>query len=142
MAGAANCAPRFLAVLEHILSFVRIQRGIPEELWYRVSERYSYGFILVARPYSRDTQAYVRRARERSEKGVKRLYVLGANQEKSFVRAVIRDISRRTRYSLLELVQANRDYRGEDGGICAVFDLSHAEAQAEQQMSAFFEGQG
>ncbi len=126
-------------ILEHLLAFAKTPRAIPDELWQKTTERYSYGFLLVARPYSRITQAYVRRANERADNGVSRLYVLGANQEKSFVRAVIRDISHNTRYVLVELVRANRDYRGEDGGICAVFDIKHAQQKADKEIGDFFE---
>jgi hypothetical protein len=127
------------SILEHMLLFTKAHTAIPDDLWFKSSEAYSYAFLLVARPYSRSTQAYGRRANAHAQNGVTRLYLLGASQERSFVKGVIKHISTSTRYALTEIIPTNRDYRAEDGGICAVFDLSKTRRQAEQAISEFFQ---
>lgn len=111
-------------LLTHIVRFVESYAdSIPEELWYRKTDNSCYGLLLVARPYSRKEEIYVRRSNERIARGIDRLYVLGANQERGFVRKVIAAIARDTNYLLKERFDLYRDYRGEGGGICAVFEL-------------------
>jgi len=128
------------AILEHIVTFIQSSPDAPDDdLWYRRSGTSSYGFLLVARPLSRRTEIYVKRANYHIQNNVSRLYVLGANQEKAFVKRVIKHIANRTRYTLVELFESNRDYRGEAGGICAIFDLTASQQQADRVIEEFFE---
>jgi hypothetical protein len=111
-------------ILTHVSTFLQASPKAADELWHRKSDTSSYGLLLVARPpfSRRREQTYVNRAQSHIRNGVKRLYVLGANQEKSFVRKVVSAIANETSYALVELFDLNKDYRGEAGGICAVFD--------------------
>lgn len=112
-------------IIGHINFFIDEYPNTPDELWYRVSEITRYGFILVARPVPwRRVETYVNKAHYHSSNGIERLYILGAHQEKSFVKKVITAIVQQTDYSITEEFELNKDYRGESGGICAIFDVS------------------
>jgi hypothetical protein len=124
-------------ILNHLVTF--IQGDVPDEHWHKKTDTCCYGFLLVARPYNRRVLSYVNRAKIHIENGINRLYVLGANEEKSFVRRVIRTIASRTEYNLDEIFQLHKDYRGESGGICAVFDLSSIIETTNQVIEEFFE---
>jgi hypothetical protein len=110
------------SIVNHIASFIEnYNKTIPDELWCKRDDNFAYGFLLVARPYIRESKIYVKRANKHLENGIKHLYILGANQERDFVREVIREIRNNTNYELVELLKLDKDYRGESGGICAVF---------------------
>ena len=80
--------------------------------------------LLVARPLiGRRTDTYVRKAQEHLKNGIKTIYLLGANKEKSFVRKVIDTIEKRSEYTISEVFELDRDYRGEPGGVCAVYKI-------------------
>jgi len=111
-------------ILEHIRQFKNKKSGANEEIWYRKGVIASYGFILVAKPFHPNINAYTKRAKKRLEKSITRLYVLGCNQERHFVKRVIKAISRIPDYKLTELYELNKDYRGEKGGIGALFIVS------------------
>ncbi len=112
-------------IIDQISLFIKEYPNIPDELWFRISEISSYGFLLVAQPVPwRRVDTYVKKALQHSNNNVERLYVLGADQEKSFVRKVFQAIENGTEYSILEKFDLNKDYRGESGGICALFCLS------------------
>lgn len=111
-------------VVDQIKAFIDNVPDIPEELWYRRTDISSYALLLVAKPaFWRKVDTYVNRARTHINSGITRLYVLGADKEKSFVRRVIRAIGKETEYTQVEGFEAHKDYRGESGGICAVYEL-------------------
>lgn len=127
-------------IVNQIASFIKQYPNHPDELWYRKSEISSYAFLLVARPLPwRRVDTYVNKALYRANNDIERLYVLGADQEKSFVRKVIGAIAKRTEYSLLEVFEQNKDYRGESGGICAIFDLSAATRETDREVARLFD---
>jgi hypothetical protein len=107
-------------------------------LWYRKGEANSYGFLLVAQPFHFSINPYLKRAREHYSNGIERLYVMGANQEKRFVKRVIKRIVNETSYNLLELFELHKDYRGESGGIGAMFDAKALEKKSEEIVDEFF----
>lgn len=105
-----------------------------DEVWYRKSEISSYALLLVARPaWWHKVDTYVNKAKYRVSDGINRLYVLGADQERSFVTKVVRAIGKETPYTLTESFDLNKDYRGETGGICAVFDLASLKKETEKK---------
>lgn len=121
------------AVLKHIEGFMRRinvrkiqEEGAPPAGWYRVGPATSYAFLLVARPEHGGVGPYVQRARERQGDKIERLYILGANNERSFVERVIAAISRIPGYKLEEVFETHHDYRGEGTSIGALF-LTSAE---------------
>lgn len=127
-------------ITDQISSFIREYPRAPDDLWYRKGETSRYAFLLVARPaVLRKVDAYIKRAVEHIENDIEKLYVLGANQEKSFVRSVLRAIPRETTYELIELIEVYKDYRGESGGICAIFEHEPSIATAEKDINDFFE---
>lgn len=129
----------FKNILLHIKNFTnRRINNSNEELWYRKGEANSYAFLLVAQPYHVSVSPYLKRAKERYSNNIKRLYVMGASQEKLFVKKVIKAISRVTKYNLLELFKLHKDYRGESGGIGAVFDRETPNKEHEEVIDEFF----
>ena len=121
-------------ILKHIEEFIDLYeksrattpRGnIPEDKWHRKGPVTDYGFLLVAAPMkvSNGEGAYVRRAQERANAGVNRLYVFGTYNEKDFAKKVIDAIARGVpEYQLAEHFLVSKDYRGAiSGGIGALF---------------------
>lgn len=112
-------------ILDHMLSFTRDLHNHSEEQWHRFGPFTSYGFLLVARPANSQiggTKGYVERAKMHLAKGTKRLYVLGANDQKTFVENVIKSIEIEIpEYQLAEKFDLYKDYRGKPGGIAALF---------------------
>lgn len=109
--------------------------NMPDGLWSRKTDVSSYAFLLVARPvFWRKVDSYVNRAKYHIDHGIEKLYVLGADQERPFVRKVIQAISNETDYNLAEQLELNRDYRREPGGICAVFLLKSSLEQAHNDV--------
>jgi hypothetical protein len=117
-------------ILKQITTFIKkIKKtaDVPDELWSRKTDTYSYAFLLVARPvFWRRVDAYVNRAQLRVADKIDTLYVLGAEKEKAFVGKVVSAITKNTDYVLTEQFELYRDYRGEPGGICALFRLTQA----------------
>ncbi len=132
------------SILSHIQKFLNLYSTThaSDEFWYRIGKANSYGFLLVARPFHPSTKPYVKRANEHLARGVQRLYVMGVNQERRFFKQVVNAISRDTKYKLLELFHLNKDYRGESGGIAAIFDSSLNQRETEQRVEDFFDDSG
>lgn len=128
----------FNNILLHIKNFTNRPSNAPEELWFRKGEANSYAFLLVAKPYHISVNPYLKRSKERYSDNIKRLYVMGANQEKLFVKKVIKKISRKTKYNLVELFKLHKDYRGESGGVGAVFDHETQTKKNEEVVNKFF----
>ena len=119
-------------VLKHLEEFVRkyqesaAQRTprIDEHLWTRQGAVSTYGLLLVAHPLKAQggIGQYVTRAQNRFNENVTRLYVLGAGNENRFAEQVITAIKNQTGYTLVERFELYKDYRGEPGGVGAVFE--------------------
>lgn len=125
------------AIVDQITTFIEKSPHAPDELWSRKTNTYSYAFLLVAVPiFWRKVDTYVKRAKYHINNGIEKLYVLGADQEKPFVRKVIQAIANQTDYKLSEQFELYRDYRGEPGGSCAVFKLTSlsGDARIDAQM--------
>lgn len=119
-------------VLKHLEEFskaydVSQNKGgeqISEYLWSRNGVVSKYGILLVAHPekaMSGDSRQYVRRAQRFFDEGAERLYVLGARNENGFADGVVRAIASGTNYQLVENFDLYKDYRGNPGGVGAVF---------------------
>jgi len=121
----AEIASDLNGITDQIVTFIQKYKKapeVPDELWSRKTDIYSYAFLLVARPFhGGKTGSYVYKAKYHINNGVEKLYILGANKEKPFVHNVISAIANQTEYKLSEQFELYRDYRGEPGGICAVF---------------------
>ncbi len=126
-------------IMAHIATFIKgIKKNpdIPDELWVRKAETYSYAFLLVARPvFRRKVNTYVSKANKHISNRIEKLYVIGADKEKSFVRKVVSAITRWTAYDLSEEFELYKDYRGEPGGVCAMFQIpSHLLQRKEKKI--------
>jgi len=131
-------------ILLHIVDFnsaLDSIEPIPDELWKKSGEEYSYALILVARPFNYNPLPYVRRAAKYIQENIERLYIIGANQEKRFVKKVIKNIEIKTQYHLVDIFSVNKDYRGENDGICAIFDSLSVTIEGENKVDNFFDGQ-
>jgi len=129
----------FKNILAHIKNFINSYPKTPDELWYRKGESSSYAFLLVAKPFHSNIWPYLKRAEEHYLNGIERLYVMGVNQERRFVKKIIKKITSETRYNLLELIELHKDYRGESGGIGAIFDAKALEKETEDIVDEFFD---
>ncbi|HEC63829.1 MAG TPA: hypothetical protein ENI23_00880 [bacterium] len=130
----------FKGILAHIKDFIdSYPNKTPRELWHRKGESSSYAFLLVAKPFHPDISPYLRRAEQHYLNGIERLYVMGVNQERRFVKRIIKKIINETRYNLLELIELHKDYRGESGGIGAIFDAKALERETEDIVDEFFD---
>jgi hypothetical protein len=123
-------------ILTHIEGFisqlgVRPTRKIPQGGWYRIGPATSYAFMLVARPEHGGVEPYVNRAKERLTQNIERLYIMGAKEEKPFAKYVISEIAKLPNYKLVEVFELNKDYRGNTGGIGALFVTSQAAVPEE-----------
>lgn len=113
-------------ILTHLIEFkegYESNEPMEEDIWIRDGAASKYSLILVARPNHGSFKPYLRRAKERLGLGVERLYIMGCNAEKRFVRRVIRAIDLIPEYKLIEIFDLHKDYRGENNGICALFEL-------------------
>lgn len=114
-------------ILKHIEDFIKkfdSDENIPPGGWYRFGPVTSYSFLLIAHPIktSGGVNPYINRAKEKLSQGADRLYVFGSNKEKWFAHSVIGHIQRYVSgYQLVEKFELYRDYRGERGGIGALF---------------------
>jgi hypothetical protein len=98
---------------------------INEADWRRRGIMTKYGLLLVAHPnkamVDADGKGYVARAERNYRENVRRLYVLGSSGQREFAKKVIHEIKARTRYELEQEFDLYRDYRGNVGGIGALF---------------------
>lgn len=114
-------------ILKHIEGFIKdfdSDKDIPPGSWYRFGPVTSYSFLLIANPAktSGGVNPYINRAKEKLAQGADRLYVFGTNKEKWFAQSVIGHIRRYVpKYKLVEKFDLYQDYRGESGGIGALF---------------------
>ncbi len=124
-------------IIKHIEDFIKHydeglkqskwRNTIPAEMWSRLGPVTNYGFLLIAMPIkasqgSKAIQGFVNRAKKDLKINVKRLYVFGTDSEKHFAKRVIHTISREVpEYKLIEEFNLSNDYRGNPGGIGALF---------------------
>ena len=95
-----------------------------DEVWFREGPETSYAIILVAdeqKSRFQGVKPYVNRAHKWEEQNIERLYILGASKQRKFANKVINAIASLSGYTLAELFDTNRDYRGKKGGVGAVF---------------------
>src|SRR3989344_1396140 len=121
-------------VLTHIEGFITKLnstngRTIQPGEWYRLGPATSYGFLLVAHPDHRGVGPYLHRGREWVNQGIERLYIMGAKEQEPFARYVISEIAKLPNYQLIETFKVNKDYRGTQGGIGALFVISQTARQ-------------
>ena len=125
----------FITNLERPIGNTRVPRAtIPPGGWYRVGPATSYAFLLVARPEHQGVRPYINRAQERSAQNIERLYVMGAKEQEPFARYVISEIAKLPNYKLVEIFNVNKDYRGTQGGIGALFVISQTAQQNESEL--------
>ena len=110
-------------LIDHMLGFQPLLRvNKPEEEWSYKGSWNSYGFILVSKPADirPGIEAYVRRAQTAIQKGVQRLYVIGRDEERDFVNAVIAALLSIRELKGKETFPLFRDYRGQPRGMGAL----------------------
>jgi hypothetical protein len=113
-------------ILVHMLGFQPfLRKNKPEADWSYQGGCSSYGFLLVSRPpeLRPGVDAYVKRAREKLYRGVKRLYVIGRYEERDFVWQVTSALLSIRELKGLEVFSLFRDYRGEAGGVGALLGV-------------------
>jgi hypothetical protein len=131
------------SVLAHIVDFVNNipKRNNPDWRWSRKGPATSYAFLLVAQPYHGGVGRYVNKAKKHFQEGVDRIYIMGAKQEKNFVKKVISAVAGLPESRLAELFALNRDYRGELSGIGALFVKGGYDKDVEEEIETFFESE-
>ncbi|MEP7148156.1 MAG: OST-HTH/LOTUS domain-containing protein [Acidobacteriota bacterium] len=119
-----NLEPEIRIIIDHLKKFQNIseKRPLAAREWYRTLKATSYGFILLARPdkIQTGTARYVQRAKQRWRLGIRRLYVLGRQDEKQFFADVLSHINAMTPYTVVETFKLHRDYRQHPNGIGAL----------------------
>lgn len=126
-----NLGSEFNDVLSHLEKFIedydKGNKGLVDYNWTRKGTVSSYGLILVAHPDNADAGKigiYVSRAEEKASNGIDSLYVFGTANERNFANQVISTIKTEVKdYKLKETYVLHKDYRGEAGGIGALFVL-------------------
>lgn len=130
------------SVLEHVKKFVQnIHKDLPDVYWSRRGPVTSYAFLLVSQPFASSVTPYIKRVKQRLSQGVERIYVMGTSQERHFVKRVISSIANIPECRLVEIFELNRDYRGEKGGIGALFIKQKISKEEETRIKSFFEKQ-
>lgn len=121
-------------ILTHIEEFIAhvSTHTVLSEGWHRVGPATSYAFLLVAQPNHQGIQPYIDRAKERSSQNIERLYVMGAKEQEPFARYAISEIAKLPDYNLVEIFNLNKDYRGMQGGVGALFVASQTDTLIEE----------
>lgn len=114
-------------ILKHIEGFIKnIGPGIPDQEWYRFGPITSYSFLLIANPGKviKGIKPYIKRVKNKFNSGATRLYVFGAASENRFAKYIINGICKQIpECELKEIFKLSYDYRGNKGGIGALFCL-------------------
>lgn len=128
-----NMTQETSGVIKHIKDFISAYdkhhsggEEMPATAWYNDGNISKYALLLVAHPAKTQSgiDPYINRARERFQSGTKRLYVFGSNNESRFANAVISGIEGTVEnVRIVERFQTSFDYRGQNNGIGAVFEL-------------------
>lgn len=122
--GRRKLIPKELdSILEHMKIFTKNieNKKSPESLWFWEGDISSYSFLLVAFPATFNLEPYLNRIKEKYDKKIERIYVLANQERKSFAQNVISAVQKQGLYKLEEIYDLNSDYRGEYGGIGALF---------------------
>lgn len=125
-------------VLEHIKDFSQNLHKNKNLNWSRKGPATSYAFLLVAKPFHFGINPYINQAKKHLENNVERIYVMGTNQEKGFVKKVISNISKIPNCHLVEIFDLGRDYRGEKGGIGALFVKGIFNKEVDKKIEDYF----
>lgn len=116
-------------ILTHIKDFITgydSEDDMPESAWTNNGNVSKYAILLVANPVKAQSgiDQYVNRARSGFNFGIRRLYIFGAGNEQKLAETVITAIENTVEgVRLVERFKTASDYRGEKGGIGAVFEL-------------------
>lgn len=125
-----NVTAETTSILRHIKDFIEAydsEEDMPADAWSNRGAVANYAILLVANPAKTDNgiDAYINRARLDFNSGVRRLYVFGASSERKFAEAVITAIQNTIdNVKLVEQFKTAKDYRGNKGGIGAVFEIA------------------
>ena len=94
---------------------------------------------MVAHPdKTKKTSVFVNQAKERDIKKIGHLYILGNSQEVALTKKIIQLISREIpNYRLESIFNLYKDYRGERGGIGALFIHRHYSQTEENIINSF-----
>lgn len=109
------------SVLEYVDDFVKNIHKDSNNGWSRKGPATSCAFLLVAKPSSWSVNPYVYRVAEHLNQGVERIYIMGTNIERRFVKNTISAISKLPSCHLVEIFELHRDYRGDRNGIGALY---------------------
>lgn len=116
-------------ILEHIENFIKdkdIGDIMPDQEWHRTGLIGRYSFLLIARPETVSIESHIYRAKKAFETGTNRLYIFGTASEKKLAEDVIEGICKSIpKCKLLEIFGLSYDYRGNEGGIGALFCLKN-----------------
>jgi hypothetical protein len=116
-------------ILKHTEEFISVydsqSHKIPPANWNKIGPITKYSFLLVARPDSSNIEPYLNRAREKQTQGISRLYVFGTKEENAFAKKVISHIAKLPNFKMVEQFQLSNDYRGQSGGIGALFSIKN-----------------
>lgn len=111
--------------LENMTKRLQADEHLRVNDWSNEGKASSYKFLLVAHPSKSDqgtTDAYVSRVKDAHAEGIDRLYLYGSEEQKHFAMKVITDVTKSVpQYELHEVFGLHRDYRGDKGGIGALF---------------------
>lgn len=113
-------------ILDHMLSFQPLANPHKtDDEWIFQRPFCSYGFLLVSKPPDMrpGIEAYVRRVKQKVQRNVERIYLIGRREEKDFVTDVIESLLSIRELRGIEFFHLFRDYRGDPGGIGAILGL-------------------
>jgi len=113
-----------LTHLEKFIKGLKKKGDMPDSNWRKLGPVTKYGLLLIAQPQKVRVgiKQYVNRAKKDLSSGIKRLYIFGTRNEKSFAVKVIHAIDESIpEYKLIEIFHLFKDYRKRKGGIGALF---------------------
>jgi hypothetical protein len=122
-----NMGNEAAGIISHIKSFIeKFQRedDIPSSVWYNISTVSRYGLLLVAHPEktSSGIDPYLKRVKEKFDRGITRVYIFGTKTQEGFFKAVIQGVvGTIPNCELIEEFIISKDYRGNPDGLGAVF---------------------
>lgn len=93
-----------------------------EKIFTHSGRAFKFSFLAVARPHHFGASDYIYRVEKKIENGADRIYVVGAGNEVTFTNDVIDTLQEKVKgIKLIHRFNQYRDYRGDYGGIGAVF---------------------
>lgn len=101
------------------------RRNLNDEDWIYLGEGDAFAILLVSKPETvrPSSKAYVRRARQFLNKGVKRIYLLGRNGEIEFLNEVAVQISEERELLGREYISLTNGYNGSGYGRGVIFEI-------------------